>query len=218
MHLSTQLHCPSTLTLASTRTARFTDHSGKSTATILPQYFTEERVLHCRPRTLVDVKLVHSPSMRLVVAFGTQQRHSSTPPYRLLYQMSPFTRQRPACQFRIRDRSNLIKGRIVEQELTHDLLIADPTLNSTNRFCVFRQRVARIMRRSLNTREHAIRKLFNGEEIPQIALYHGGSGPHLAHGYCGPPHPTCQTASRSVQPFYFCRIPCCYMTDHATRQ
>ena len=26
--------------------------------------------------------------------------------------------------------------------------------------------------------------------------------PHLIPGDCGPPHPTCQTASRSVQPFW----------------
>ena len=29
----------------------------------------------------------------------------------------------------------------------------------------------------------------------------GDPDPHLIHGDCGPPHPTCQTASRSVQPF-----------------
>ena len=111
---------------------------------------------------------------------------------------------------------------------------------------------------SLNTWEHAIRMLFNGEEIPQNCplpwmdpdphvihgylgpphstcltpsprnlpspqgsrsiipiLYYGTApsppqnchfpwgdpDPHLIHGDCGPPHPTCQTASRSVQPF-----------------
>ena len=29
----------------------------------------------------------------------------------------------------------------------------------------------------------------------------GDLDPHLIHGDCRPPHPTCQTASRSVQPF-----------------
>ena len=29
----------------------------------------------------------------------------------------------------------------------------------------------------------------------------GNPDPHLIHGDCGPPHITCQTASRSVQPF-----------------
>ena len=115
-----------------------------------------------------------------------------------------------------RDRSNSIKGRIVTKKATcpqslhsvaptgngtRDLLIANPTLNS---FCVFRQRAARIMRRSLNTREHAIPTLFNREKIPpNCFLPWGHPDPHLIHGYLGAQHPTCQTASRSVQPFWW---------------
>ena len=64
---------------------------------------------------------------------------------------------------------------------TRDLLIANPTLNSPNSFCVFCQRAARIMHRSLNTREHAIPTLFSGKKIPQIAPYHGGSMVTWAH-------------------------------------
>ena len=41
-----------------------------------------------------------------------------------------------------------------------------------------------------------------GMKSPKIAPSSGGSpDPHLIHGYCGPHHPTCQTAARLVQPF-----------------
>ena len=37
---------------------------------------------------------------------------------------------------------------------------------------------------------------------PKLPFPWGGiRTPHLIHGDCRPPHPTCQTASRSVQPF-----------------
>ena len=46
--------------------------------------------------------------------------------------------------------------------------------------------------------------LFNGgRNPPKLSLPLGGGcpDPHLIHCYWGPPHPTCQAASRSVQPF-----------------
>ena len=42
--------------------------------------------------------------------------------------------------------------------------------------------------------QHAILMLFNGGgNPPKLSLTMGGSGPHLIHGYLGPPHPTCLT-------------------------
>ena len=41
---------------------------------------------------------------------------------------------------------------------------------------------------------------------PKIAPYMGDPDPHLIHGYLGPPHPTCQTTSRSVQPLSLIHI------------
>jgi len=41
----------------------------------------------------------------------------------------------------------------------------------------------------------------NGQKIPKIAPFHGGSRPHLTHGYMGPPEPIRQTAFRSTEPF-----------------
>ena len=49
---------------------------------------------------------------------------------------------------------------------------------------------------------------------PTLPFPLGGQDPHLIHGYCGPLHPICQTASRSVQPF--CRIPRRDITDTQT--
>jgi len=40
-----------------------------------------------------------------------------------------------------------------------------------------------------------------GKEIPRkLPLIMGDPNPRLIHGYLGPPHPTCQTPSRSNQP------------------
>ena len=112
-----------------------------------------------------------------------------------------------------RDRSNSIKSRIVAKKVnlpavapsgiqTCDLLIVNPTPNSPNSFCVFRQRATRMTRRKMNTPSvHAMLMLFNGEEIPpKLPLTMGDADPHLIHGYLGPPHPTRQTPSRWNQP------------------
>jgi len=45
--------------------------------------------------------------------------------------------------------------------------------------------------------------LYNGTPLPpsKLPLSMGGSGPHLIHGFLGPPESTTQMASQSVQPF-----------------
>ena len=74
---------------------------------------------------------------------------------------------------------------------TRDLLIANPTPNLPNSFCVFRQRATRIMHRSMNTRQHAMPMLFNGVEIPQnCPLPWGMRTPPPSNTWLlGPPHP-----------------------------